>query len=92
MAQDETMQDIIDRIQRTRDRFQNASDDQGVRDADQALSDLRGLDGSALPTARDVEEYFNERAAIRIKKTKPADRKSTTSRDDDGIDDSSDDS
>ena len=87
MAQDDTIQDIIDRIESARDRFQNASDDQGVRDADQALSDLRGLDGAALPTARDVEEYFNERAAIRVKKTKPA-----TRADDDGIDDSSDDS
>jgi len=93
MAQDDTLQDIIDRIQSARDRFQNASDDQGVRDADQALSDLRGLDGSALPTARDVEEYFNERAAIRIKKPKLADKKPATSADDDdGIDDSSDDS
>ncbi len=83
------MQDIIDRIQSARDRFQNASDDQGVRDADQALSDLRGLDSGALPTAYDVEEYFNERAAIRVKKkTTPADKKTATNSDDDSSDDS----
>jgi hypothetical protein len=87
MAQDDTIQDIIDRIQSARDRFQNASDDQGVRDADQALSDLRGLDGAVMPTARDVEEYFNERAAIRVRKTRPADKKAT-SLDDDSSDDS----
>jgi hypothetical protein len=85
MAQDETIQDIIDRIQGARDRFQNAGDEQSARDAEQALSDLRGLDANALPTAQDVEEYFNERAAIRVKKDDPGRRKKS-------LDESSDDS
>jgi hypothetical protein len=95
MAQDETLQDIIDRIQGARDRLQNAGDDKGVLDAEQALSDLRGLDAKALPTAQDVEEYFNERAAIRVKKAPregDADRKKSTDAGDGGIDDSSDNS
>jgi hypothetical protein len=67
MAQEETIEDIIDRIQRARDRCVNASDAQGIQDADQALADLRGLDSSSMPTARDVEEFFNERAGRRAK-------------------------
>ena len=85
MAQDDTIRDIIDRIQSARDRFQNASDDQGVRDADQALSDLRGLGSGAMPTAQDIEEYFNDRAAIRVKKAKEPQK---PVRDDDSSDDS----
>ena len=85
MAQDDTIQDIIDRIQSARDRFQNASDEQGVHDADQALSDLRGLDSNAMPTAQDIEEYFNDRAAIRVKKAKEPQK---PVRDDDSSDDS----
>jgi hypothetical protein len=68
MPQDDTLQDIIERIAAARDRAQNASDEQGVRDADQALGDLHGLDSSALPTARDIEEYFNQRGSMRLKK------------------------
>jgi hypothetical protein len=89
MPQDDSIQDIIDRIGSARDRFQNAGDDQGVRDADQALSDLKGLDGNAMPTALDVEEYFNERAAIRVKKPKDSSsQKKSQLSDDDSSDDS----
>jgi hypothetical protein len=66
MARDETIPDILDRIESARDRCQNAADDEGVRDADLAIADLRDLNPSALPTARDIENYFNERMAIRV--------------------------
>jgi hypothetical protein len=97
MAQDDTIQDIIDRISSARDRFVNAGDDKGVLDAEQALSDLKNLDPGQLPTAHDVEEYFNGRAAIRVNNAKgplagnASARKQAVS-DDDSIGDSSDDS
>jgi hypothetical protein len=68
LARDDTIQDIIDRIESARDRCQNAADDEGVRDADLAIADLRDLSPSALPTARDIEDYFNERMAIRVRR------------------------
>ena len=70
MAQNDTIQDIIDRIESARDRCLNAADDKGVLDAEQALADLRGLDPSALPTALDIEDYFNQRAGSRGVKAK----------------------
>jgi hypothetical protein len=65
MPQDNTIQDIIGRLEQARDRCQNAGDDQGVQDAEQSIADLQRLDPSALPTARDIEDYFNERMATR---------------------------
>jgi hypothetical protein len=70
MAQDDTIQDIIERIQQARDRCQNAADQQGVHDADQAIGDLRDLGPAALPTAHDIEDYFNERLSTRETGTK----------------------
>ena len=87
MAQDETIQNIIERIESARDRFRNAGDDHGALAANQALVDLRSLRPSALPAARDIEEYFNQRASIGGTKTK-----GPRVPDDDSTDDSSDDS
>jgi hypothetical protein len=87
MAQDDTIQNIIERIESARDRFQNAADDHGVVEANQALVDLRSLRSSALPAAHEIEEYFNQRASIHATKTK-----GSRVPDDDSIDDSSDDS
>jgi hypothetical protein len=66
----DTIQEIIDRIESARDRCLNAADDKGVLDAEQALVDLHGLDPAALPTAHDIEDYFNQRAGARVTKTK----------------------
>jgi hypothetical protein len=65
----DTIQEIIDRIESARDRCLNAADDKGVLDAEQALVDLHGLDPAALPTAHDIEDYFNQRAGARVTKT-----------------------
>jgi hypothetical protein len=94
MAEDDTIQNIIDRLEGARDRLQNAGDEQGVRDADQALGDLRGLGSNALPTARDIEDYFNERASIRVGRPKgqPGGGRKRVRSDDDLVDGFSDNS
>ncbi len=92
MAQDETIQNIIERMQNARDRCQNAGDHQGVMDATQAILDLQSLRATALPTARDIEDYFNQRISGRAKKASGAPRVQSTVSPDDLSDDDSDDS
>ena len=70
MPNQDTIQDIIERIEAARDRCQNASDPEGVQDSNQALADLRSLGPDAMPTARDVEDYFLERVSARSRGAK----------------------
>jgi len=60
MAQEDTIHDIIERMEQARDRCANASDEHGMKAANQAIADLRDLDPSSLATAHDIEDYFHE--------------------------------
>jgi|SRR5579872_2157695 len=61
MANDDTIDSVVERISSARDRCVNAGDQKGAADADRALADLQGLTPSALPTAHEIEDYFNQR-------------------------------